>query len=81
MIVVSRSRAQPSNTRRRPNVGLMLDQRLRRWPNNNTLLGQRLVLAGHCSRQCDGHEYKLTRSQYGARHIPPVLQRVAHRSL
>ena len=36
----------PENTRRWPNVRLMLAQRLRRWPNINPTLGQRLVFAG-----------------------------------
>ena len=36
----------PANTRRWPNVGLILAHRLRRWPNINPTLGQRLVFAG-----------------------------------
>ena len=32
-----------ANTRRRPNVGLMLGQRRRRWANNKPTLGRRLV--------------------------------------
>ena len=33
----------------KPNVGLMLDQRPRRWSNINPTLGERLVFAGgHC---------------------------------
>ena len=38
--------ALPANTRRQPNVGLMLAHRLRRWPNINSTLGQRVVFAG-----------------------------------
>ena len=34
------------NTRRSPNVGLMLAQRLRRWPNISLTLGERLVFTG-----------------------------------
>ena len=36
----------PANTRRWPSVGLMLDQRRRRWANINPALGQRPVFAG-----------------------------------
>ena len=36
----------PANTRRRPNVGLLLARRLRRRPNIKTTLAQRLVLLG-----------------------------------
>ena len=36
----------PANTIRWPNVVLMLDHRLRRWPNIKTTSGQRLVFAG-----------------------------------
>ena len=36
----------PANTRRSPNVGLLLAHRLRRWPNINPTLGERLVFAG-----------------------------------
>ena len=36
----------PANTRRWPNVDLMLGQRRRRWANINPTLGQRLVFAG-----------------------------------
>ena len=36
----------PANTRRWPNVGLLLVHRLRHWPNVETTLGQRLVFAG-----------------------------------
>ena len=32
----------------RPNVGLVLAQRLRCWPNIKAALGQRLVFAGEC---------------------------------
>ena len=35
------------NSRRWLNVGLMLNHRLRRWPNNNPTLGQRLCLLGY----------------------------------
>ena len=35
----------PENTKRWPNVGLMLVQRLRRWANINPTLGERLVSA------------------------------------
>ena len=37
------------NTRRCPNVVLMMGQRLRRWPIINTALGQRLKLLGNYS--------------------------------
>ena len=37
----------PANTSRSPNVGLMLDQRRRRWTNIKPTLGERLVLAGY----------------------------------
>ena len=36
----------PANTRRSPNVGLMLGHRLRRWSNITPTLGERLVFAG-----------------------------------
>ena len=36
----------PANTRRWTNAGLLLGQRLRRWPNINPTLVQRLVFAG-----------------------------------
>ena len=36
----------PSNTKHWPNAGLMLDQRLRRWPNIKPALGQCFVFAG-----------------------------------
>ena len=38
----------PANTRRSPNVGTMLANRLRRWPNIVPALGERLVFAGIC---------------------------------
>ena len=34
----------PENTRRLPTVGLMLGQRLRRWPNIKYTSGKRLVV-------------------------------------
>ena len=37
----------PANTRHPPNAGLMLDQRLIRWPNIKTVLGGCLVFATH----------------------------------
>ena len=40
----------PSNTRRWPNVELMLAHRLRRWPNISPTLGQRLMFAGKKTR-------------------------------
>ena len=36
----------PADTKRWPNVVLMLYHSLRRWPNIKTTLGQRLVSAG-----------------------------------
>ena len=36
----------PSKHERRPNVGLLLVQRRRRWANSNPTLGQRLIFAG-----------------------------------
>ena len=33
--------------RRLPNVGLLLAHRLRRWPNSQPTLGQRLIFAGN----------------------------------
>ena len=33
----------PANMRPSPNAGLMLAQRLRRWPSINPVLGERLV--------------------------------------
>ena len=36
-----------TNTRRWPNVRLMLGQRRRRWANVTPTLGQRLVFAGY----------------------------------
>ena len=36
----------PANTRRSANVGLMLGQRRRRWPNIKPTLAERLVFAG-----------------------------------
>ena len=35
------------NMRRRPNVGLLLGQRRRRWGNSKPTLCQRLVFAGY----------------------------------
>ena len=35
-----------ANTKRSPNVGSMLAQRLRRWPNIQPTLDERLVSAG-----------------------------------
>ena len=40
------NKAVPANKIRRPNVGLLLGHRLRRWPNINQTLGQRLFFAG-----------------------------------
>ena len=40
----------PANTRRWPNVGLMLAQRRRRWANVSPTLGQQLVFAGIISK-------------------------------
>ena len=37
----------PADTRRWPNVRLLLGRRRRRWPNINPTLGQRIVSAGH----------------------------------
>ena len=37
----------PANMRRRLNVGLLLGQRLRRWPSGEPKLGRRLVFAGY----------------------------------
>ena len=39
-------RGFPANTRHSPNVGLMLGQRLRRWPSIKSTLGWYFVLAG-----------------------------------
>ena len=39
----------PANARRSPNVESMLAHRLRRWPNTDPTLGQRLVFAGSSS--------------------------------
>ena len=36
----------PANTRRLPNAGLMLAQRLRRWPNIKPALGEYIVSVG-----------------------------------
>ena len=36
----------PANTRHGPNVGSMLGQRRRRWPNIDSTLGRCLVFAG-----------------------------------
>ena len=38
--------AFPANTRRSPNADSMLVHRLRRWPNIESALGERLVFAG-----------------------------------
>ena len=38
-------RGLPANTTHLPDVGTMLCQRLRRWPNNVPALGERLLLA------------------------------------
>ena len=43
-------------------VGLVLDHHLRRWPNSNPTLGQRLVFAG-------AH----TRAIQRTRHVDPIL--------
>ena len=45
--VHSASDACPANTRRWPNVGLMLARRRRRWANLSPTLDQRLEFAGH----------------------------------
>ena len=42
----------PANTRRWPNVGVLLVHRLRRWTNTTPTLGQPLVFAGGLSLQC-----------------------------
>ena len=48
------SNANPANTRRWPNVGLLLGQRRRRWPNSKPTLGQRLIFAGkRCRNDID----------------------------
>ena len=39
------SLCRPTNTRRSPNVGTMLDQRRRRWSNIVPTLGERLLFA------------------------------------
>ena len=47
MCVASERHAiSPTNTRRWPNVGLTLAQRLRRWANISPTLGPRLVFSG-----------------------------------
>ena len=54
----------PENTMRWPNVGLILDQRRRRWANISPTLGQRPVFAGnrkHCTLQAF--------EQFGTRYI------------
>ena len=40
-------RANPTNTRRRPDAGLMLGQRTRRWLNIRSSLVQRLVFVAY----------------------------------
>ena len=42
----------PANTKRRPNAGLMLGHRRRRWPNIKPALGHFLVLIGHIRPDC-----------------------------
>ena len=44
----------PANTIHSANVGLMLGQRRRRWPNIKPTLAERIVLAG-CSYACILH--------------------------
>ena len=39
--------SNPTDTRHWPNAGLMLAYGLRRWPNSNPTLGQRLLFAGN----------------------------------
>ena len=54
------------NTRRRPNGGLMLAHRLRRWPSIRPALDQRLVFAGLRAGLLvvtTGWEYKPTPTQ------------------
>ena len=45
--VILSKRYNQANIRRRPNFGLLLAHRLRRWPNSKTTLGPRLMFAGN----------------------------------
>ena len=45
-------RSHPASTRRCPNAGLKLAQRLRRWANFTPALGQRLVSACQVGALC-----------------------------
>ena len=57
-----------ANTRRRPNAGLMLAHRLRRWANISPALGQRLVLLGILG----GGGCLLVRVLYSCAHTTPL---------
>ena len=68
-----------ANTKRWPNVGLMLAHRLRRWPNLSPTLGQRVVLAGLLSSGNAAHLgniFIITPVFYGGPQVPPTLMQV-----
>ena len=56
-------KAVPANTRRWPNVQLMLVNRLRRWPNSSPTLAQCLVFAG-VSLDSSHHHQELFMAQF-----------------
>ena len=47
----------PANTSRLSNVGLILGQRRRRWPNINSTLDKRLLFAGSCRFYVRGEKH------------------------
>ena len=57
-ILINQGKLPPSvrevsaNTRRRPNVVLILAHRRRRWANINTTFGDRFVFPGLCPVMC-----------------------------
>ena len=53
---VVRAKDDPTNTARSPSAVLLLVQRLRRWPNINTALGERVVFAWEVVAMREGQE-------------------------
>ena len=72
--VIRKLDGYPANTTRWNNDGLMLDHRLRRWPNLKTFLFQRVVIAG-IGPICVGHVY-ITMEALGV-----IMIRLVHRAL
>ena len=70
----------PINTTHRPNAGLMLIQRLRRWPSLKTALGKHLVFAGLLVIYLLLPDYSLIGSESSHIHHPTVQQQSVHPS-